>query len=82
MTMNISDLGDGKMTIKIAGVAVEVAKEAGVKETLKAELENRGISSFVILVDGEEITNTDDLPDTFEDCDTVEVQRYTKPGRN
>jgi len=82
MTMNISDLGDGKMTIKIAGDSVEVSKEASVKETLKKELENRGIDSFVVLVDGGEVTDTVNLPEIFGDCDSVEVQRYTKPGKD
>ena len=78
MSMNLNDL-NGKRTIKVAGETVEVNSTDSVKETLKSLLQVKGIDSFTILVDGEEITSSEDLPDTFEDHE-VEVQRYVKPG--
>lgn len=71
---------DGYFTVKIAGDSVRVPKPANVKDTLRQELSHRGISSFTIFLNGDEIRSSDDLPETFEDCTTVEVQRYTKSG--
>lgn len=68
-------------TIIIAGDNVEVELEDSIMETLKDELENRGIDSFTVLIDGREITNSNDFPETFADCGTVEVRRSVKAGR-
>ena len=79
MTMNLDDLGNGHVTITVAGEQVEVNANDNMKETLKGILQEKGIDSFTILVDGEETTSTADLPETFAGH-TVEVQRYVKPG--
>ena len=77
--MNLDDLNGGKTIVKIVGEKIEVDPNAKVSETLKKLLAERGIDSFTILVDGAEITATEDLPETFDDHD-IEVQRYTKAG--
>ena len=77
--MNINELGNEKIKIKVAGEEVEVKVSDPVKETLTRILKEKGINSFAILVDGEEITSTDNLPATFEGHD-IEVERYVKAG--
>ena len=77
--MNLDDL-NGKVIIKVAGEDVEVHSSDTVKETLKNLLQEKGIDSFTILVDGDEILSTDDLPKTFGDCDSLEVQKNVKVG--
>ena len=78
--MDLHDLGNGRKEIIIAGEKVEVNASDPVKETLKRILQDKGIDSFTILVDGEEILSTEDLPETFADAEVIEVQRYVKPG--
>jgi hypothetical protein len=77
--MNRADMSNTKTTIVIAGSPVEVDQEANVRTTLMRILEERGIDSFTILVNGEEVTSTADLPEKF-DGNTIEVQRYVKAG--
>lgn len=69
--MNVNDLENGKTTISVAGEEIEVNVSDSVKDTLKKVLQDKGIDSFTILVDGKEVTSTSDLPlrrltDTFE----------------
>ncbi|MCD6489496.1 MAG: hypothetical protein J7K20_02060 [Thermodesulfobacterium sp.] len=79
--MDLRELNGGDtLKINIAGVEVEVERTAPVKETLKQLLEERGIDNFVIYLDGEEVTSSAELPETFEDVETLEVQRYVKAG--
>ena len=79
MTMNLDDLNNGHVTITVAGQEVEVSASDSIKETLKGILQEKGIDSFTILVDGDEVVSTENLPETFSDH-IVEVQRYVKPG--
>jgi len=80
--MRIDDLQEtsGRKAITIAGERVEVDEDADVIETLKKELSERGIDSFSIVVDGQEIQDSSDLPKTFADCAELSVNRYVKPG--
>ena len=79
--MDLRELNGGDtLKINIAGEEVEVERTAPVKETLKQLLEERGIDNFVIYLDGEEVTSSSELPETFEDVETLEVQRYVKAG--
>ncbi len=78
--MDMNELGSDNTKVIIAGNVKEVNPTAPVKETLKRLLSEAGIDSFTIVVDGEEITSTEDLPITFEDHN-IEVKRYVKPGR-
>ena len=77
--MNLNELSNAKATITVAGEEVEVNASDSVKDVLKRILQEKGIDSFTILVDGREITSTADLPQTFTDHE-VEVQRYVKAG--
>jgi len=77
--MNLNELANAKATITVAGEEVEVNASDSVKDVLKRILQEKGIDSFTILVDGREITSTADLPQTFTDHE-VEVQRYVKAG--
>jgi len=77
--MNVNELENGKAVITVAGEEVEVNASDSVKDTLKRILQEKGIDSFTILVDGKEIAATSDLPEKFSGHD-VEVQRYVKPG--
>ena len=77
--MNVNELGTNKTNITITGEKVEVHASDPVKETLKRILQEKGIDSFTILVDGEEIVSTNDLPDQFRDHE-IEVKRYVKAG--
>lgn len=77
--MNLNELSKEKAIIKVAGEEVEVNTDASVKETLKKVLEQKGIDSFTVLVDGREIDNTNNLPETFEEHE-IEVKRYVKAG--
>lgn len=77
--MNLNELKNEKTKITIAGEELEVKKGDVVKDTLTRLLQEKGIDSFTILVDGEEVTSTDNLPATFDDHD-IEVERYVKAG--
>jgi len=77
--MNLNELKNEKTSVTIAGEGVEVKKSDPVKETLTRFLQEKGIDSFTILVDGEEVTSTDNLPATFDEH-TIEVERYVKAG--
>ncbi len=76
--MQLDDM-NGHVVIIVAGEEVEVNKSDPVKDTLRSILKEKGIDSFTILVNGEEVTDTGALPPTFADND-IEVQRYVKPG--
>lgn len=76
--MNLNELNN-KVAVTIAGEEVEVNASDSVKDTLKRILQEKGIDSFTILVDGKEMTSTSDLPQTFADHE-IEVQRYVKAG--
>ena len=77
--MNLNELKEEKAVVTIAGEEVEVKKADPVKETLTRILQEKGIDSFTILVDGQEVTSTDELPASFDGHD-IEVERYVKPG--
>ena len=77
--MNLNDLKNKKVKVVIAGDEVEVKATDPVKDTLTRMLQEKGIDSFTILVDGEEVTSTNDLPETF-DGHEIEVERYVKAG--
>ena len=77
--MNVNELGTNKTNVTITGEKVEVNASDSVKETLKRILQEKGIDSFTILVDGEEIVSTNDLPEQFRDHE-IEVKRYVKAG--
>jgi len=77
--MNLTELKNEKVKITIAGEEVEVKATESVKDTLTRILQEKGIDSFTILVDGEEVTSTNDLPATFDGHD-IEVERYVKAG--
>ena len=77
--MNVNELGTNKTNVTITGEKVEVNASDSVKETLKRILQEKGIDSFTILVDGEEIVSTNDLPEQFKDHE-IEVKRYVKAG--
>jgi hypothetical protein len=77
--MNVNDLENGKTTISVAGEEIEVNISDSVKDTLKKVLQDKGIDSFTILVDGKEVTSTSDLPESFDEHE-VEVKRYVKAG--
>ena len=77
--MNLNELANGKAIISIAGEEVEVSASDAVKETVKRILQEKGIDSFTILVDGKEIVATSDLPETFDEHE-IEVKRYVKAG--
>jgi hypothetical protein len=78
MIMNLNEL-NAKTVITVTGEEVEVNASDSVKDTLKRILQEKGIDSFTILVDGKEMTSTADLPQTFADHE-IEVQRYVKAG--
>ena len=78
--MNLNELANAKATITIAGEEVEVNASDSVKDTIKRILQEKGIDSFTILVDGREVTATTDLPQTFSGHE-IEVERYVKAGR-
>jgi len=77
--MNLNELKNEKVKVTIAGEEVEVKASDSVKDTLTRLLQEKGIDSFTILVDGEEVTSTNDLPQTF-DGHAIEVERYVKAG--
>ena len=77
--MNLNELKNEKTNVTIAGEEVEVKRGDSVKDTLTRILQEKGIDSFTILVDGAEVTSTDNLPVTFDGHD-IEVERYVKAG--
>ena len=77
--MNVNELGMNKTSVTVTGEKVEVNASDPVKETLKRILQERGIDSFTIIVDGAEIVSTNDLPEQFRDHE-IEVKRYVKAG--
>lgn len=81
MTLNELKSG-GKVKIVIAGEQVEVDGDAEVVATLTTLLEERGIDSFSIIVDGIEVLHTSSLPATFVDAKSIEVRKLVKAGLN
>jgi len=77
--MDTRDL-NGVKTITVAGEKVEVNATDDVKSTLKSLLESRGIDSFSVILDGEEVKDSADLPETFADVTILEVARSAKAG--
>ena len=77
--MRRDDLENGDAVVIIAGEEVKVNATDPVKSTLKRITEEKGLDSFTILVDGEEIESSEDLPETFEG-NNIEVKRYVKAG--
>jgi len=77
--MNLNELGNGKTILTVVGEEIEVNASDSVKETVKRILQEKGIDSFTILVDGKEIISTNDLPETFDEHE-IEVKRYVKAG--
>jgi len=77
--MNLNELENGKTILTVVGEEIEVNASDSVKETVKRILQEKGIDSFTILVDGKEISSTNDLPETFDEHD-IEVKRYVKAG--
>ena len=77
--MNLNDLKNKSVKVVIAGDEVEVKATDPVKDTLTRMLQEKGIDSFTILVDGAEVTSTNDLPETFAGHE-IEVERYVKAG--
>jgi len=77
--MNLNELNNGKVAVTVAGEQVEVNASDSVKDTLKKILQDKGVDSFTILVDGREVTSTDELPQTFAGHE-IEVERYVKAG--
>lgn len=68
------------VTVKYLGENRVVASDANMFDTLSGWMEAEHLTSSAVFVDGEEITNTEDLPETFEGH-TVEVRRYEKGGK-
>ena len=79
--MDLKDLNGDSFKVIILDEVLEVGSKDSVKKTLKAELEKRGITSFIIIIDGKEATDTNSLPKTFGDCMSCEVKRYVKGGQ-
>jgi aerobic-type carbon monoxide dehydrogenase small subunit (CoxS/CutS family) len=77
--MNLNEMGNTVKKIMIAGAEVEVNVNDDVRTTLTRILNEKGIDSFTIIVDGVEVTSTDSLPVIF-DGHTIEVERYVKAG--
>lgn len=77
--MNLNELNNAKATITVVDEEVEVNASDSVKDTLKRILQEKGIDSFTILVDGKEITSTAELPQSFSGHE-IEVERYVKAG--
>jgi hypothetical protein len=77
--MNLNELNNQKVTVVIAGEQVEVNAGDSVKDTIKRILQDKGIDSFTIFVDGKEVTSTADLPENFLGHN-IEVERYVKAG--
>ncbi len=77
--MNINDLNNDQRNIIIAGETVAVNRDDNVVETLDRVLTAQGIDNFTIILNGEELQSTGDLPNTFGDC-AIEVQKNVKSG--
>ena len=77
--MNLNELNNQNVAVTIAGEEVEVNAGDSVKDTLKKILQDKGIDSFTIIVDGKEVTSTADLPQSFAGHE-IEVERYVKAG--
>ena len=58
----------------------KVSESDEVRDVLRKETEKRGIDSFDVFIDGQEIEDSDDLPATFEGLAIVEVRRSVKAG--
>ena len=78
--MNLNELSNNNFSISICGENVEVNKDSNVKETLKTILEDKGINSFAVFIDGEMMETSTQFPETFEGCEVVEVRRAGKAG--
>lgn len=80
--MNLDDFNTAPttITIKIGGENVTVEKTTAVVPYLKAELSRRNMVPFTIILNGDEVTDTRDLPETFEDVISMEIVRNAKAG--
>lgn len=68
-----------EITIKVAGECFKVNRSDDFKKTIKQLLIQKGVSVYSIIVDGKEV-NVDQIPETFEQCQTVEVARQVTAG--
>jgi len=73
------DLG-WECKVTVAGDVVVIRESDEVRDVLRKETEKRGIDSFDVFIDGQEIEDSDDLPATFEGLAIVEVRRSVKAG--
>lgn len=79
--MNLNELAEErKVTIKVCGENVIVDSSDEIVSTLRTILEERGIDSFSIVIDGSEVVNINTIPSTFGDVTFVEVMRQAKAG--
>lgn len=66
--------------IKIAGECVKVNTTDKVADTLRTLTKKMGVSVFGIWIDGVENLDVETLPNTFADCQTVEIKRLVTSG--
>lgn len=78
--METGELGN-RPKVTIFGEVVDVSPETEMAPFLKDRLQSGGYSSFTLYIDGDEVTRTEEIPDTFEGLDTVEVVKYAAAGR-
>ena len=76
--MELRDL-ETKKTILVCGENVDVNPNEILLPQLKSILQNKGITSFSLFIDGEEIDSASDIPD-YIDNSVVEVKRNATVG--
>lgn len=77
--MDIRELNTEVTKFIVFGEEVNVDPNASVRRTLLEKFRELGITSTPVIVDGVEVLDPSDLPETFEGH-TVEIKKYMKAG--
>lgn len=71
---------DKTKIIKVAGECIKVNADDNVADKLREIMTKKGLTVFNINIDGKDILDTKNLPQTFAQCTTVEVARSVVAG--
>ena len=69
--------GDSMATVIVDGRERSVERSANTRATLKNLIQEQGISTYSILVNGKEVTSAADLPETIGE-NQITVMKYDK----
>ena len=73
------DSAGDTVEVSICGETYKFPADASPKEALREKVQELGLSSITMSVDGETISGAGELPDSFGNH-KISIDRYVKPG--